>query len=363
MQIGILSESKDARVAFTPETTKKFIKDGYEVLIETGAGDSAYCTDEAYEAAGAKLGSRADIIGQVDILVTIHPPSMEELGKLKKGAWSLAMFNPLGEPGRAEEIKKLDILAFSMDRIPRTTIAQSMDVLSSMASIAGYKAILAASNLLPRYMPMLMTAAGTIPPAKVLVLGAGVAGLQAIATARRLGASVEAFDVRSAVKEEVMSLGAKFVEVEGATEDKAAGGYAVEQTEEYKQRQAALIQERAVKADIIITTANIPGRKAPLLIQEDTVKDMKTGAVIVDMAAATGGNCACTENDKTVVKHGVIIMGDSNLPATMPDHASQLYGNNVYNLLKFALKEGLEKVDYSHEIIQGTCIHEVGVPA
>ncbi|MEM6263651.1 MAG: Re/Si-specific NAD(P)(+) transhydrogenase subunit alpha [Bacteroidota bacterium] len=356
MIIGVLNELDDPRVALSPETTAKLVKLGHEVHIEPGAGSRAAFPDSNYEEAGANTSSRETILGAADFLAAITPPSLEEMGKMKQDAMIVAMFNPLVEKDFADSVASLPVRAFSMDRIPRTSIAQSMDVLSSMASMAGYKAVLVGANHLPGYMPMLMTAAGTIPPAKVLVLGAGVAGLQAIATARRLGATVEAFDVRSAVKTEVQSLGAKFVEVEGAKEDDAAGGYAVEQSEEYKQRQSELIQERATKADIVISTANIPGRKAPVLIKENTVHNMKPGAVIVDLAAATGGNCALTENDKVIQVNGVTIVGKSNLPAEMPNHASKLYSNNVLNFFKFMTKEGPDQVDLSHEIFEKTRI-------
>jgi len=356
MQIGLIKEATDARVALTPESVKKFIKDGHSIVFESGAGGQAFYTDEAYTAAGATAQSRADILKNSDMVAFVNPPSTDELKQMKSQAWAVGMFDPRSNPELVEEVKALDITAFSMEKIPRTTIAQSMDVLSSMASIAGYKAVLVGASALPSYMPMLMTAAGTIPPAKVLVLGAGVAGLQAIATARRLGAKVEAFDVRSAVKEEVMSLGATFVEVEGATEDKAAGGYAVEQTEDYKRKQGELIHERAAAADIIVTTANIPGRKAPVLIKEDTVKAMKDGSVIVDLAAVTGGNCEGTENGKTVQKNGVTIIGESNLPASMPFHASKLYGNNVYNFVKYVNKVSEEGLNMEDEIVSKTLL-------
>ena len=240
--------------------------------------------------------------------------------------------------------------------IPRTSLAQSMDVLSSMASIAGYQAVLSALAILPRYAPMMITAAGSIKPSKVLILGAGVAGLQAIATARRNGAMVEAFDTRAAVKEEVESLGAKFVEVEGAQDDKGAGGYAVEQTEDYKRRQAALIQEKAISADVVITTAQLRGRPAPLLITEDTIKAMKPGAVVVDLAASTGGNCALSKNGETVLEHGVTIIGDSALPAKMPQDASTLYGNNIVNFLKHIVRDGNIDLDSADEILSNSLI-------
>lgn len=353
MKIGVLKEPNDARVVLVPATIKKFVGLTHELLVESGAGQGASFADELYQEQGATIHSREEILAQSDMLLSISPISEAEMANLKAGTAVLAMFNPRGNPAIKETLAATSFRPFSMDSIPRTTIAQSMDVLSSMASLAGYKAVLAAANALPGYFPMLMTAAGTIPPAKVLILGAGVAGLQAIATARRLGATVEAFDVRSAVKEEVQSLGAKFVEVEGATEDKGAGGYAVEQTEEYRQRQTALVKEHSIKADVIITTANIPGRKAPVLIPADTVKEMKAGSVIVDLAAATGGNCELTENDQTVVKEGVTIIGNSNLPGDMPRDASTLLSNNYFNFIKYVFGEGSE-VDHNNEVVQGT---------
>lgn len=356
MIIGILNSVNDARVAMAPETVAKLHKKEHKMLLEKGAGEQSFYPDQQYTDAGATVTDRAEVLQKSEILVSITPPSLEELKQLSPKTAILSLFNPLVETALADDVRQLDILAFSMDRVPRTTIAQSMDVLSSMASIAGYKAVLMAANHLPGYLPMLMTAAGTIPPARVLVLGAGVAGLQAIATARRLGATVEAFDVRSAVKEEVLSLGAKFVEVDGATEDKGAGGYAVEQTEEYKKRQRELIHERASKADVIITTAQIPGRKAPLLIEQRTVEAMKPGSVIVDMAAVSGGNCAVTQNDKTISYNGVTVIGDSNIPAHMPAHASKLYGNNVMNFLLYVFKDGAKAVDMDNEIVAGSII-------
>ncbi|MEL6592091.1 MAG: NAD(P)(+) transhydrogenase (Re/Si-specific) subunit alpha, partial [Bacteroidota bacterium] len=271
MLIGILSNQTDRRAPLVPDTVRKLLQSEHEVCFEAGVGAKAYFADAAYKEAGASAKARADILKEADLLVCLEAPSDEEIATISSGRYLIGLFNPLVETALAERLTSHGLKAFSLDRIPRTTIAQSMDVLSSMASLAGYRAVLVGAAALPSYFPMLMTAAGTIPPAKVLILGAGVAGLQAIATARRLGAQVEAFDVRAAAKEEVLSLGAKFVEVEGATDDTAAGGYAVEQTEEYKRRQKELIHERASKSDVIITTANIPGRKAPLLIEERTV--------------------------------------------------------------------------------------------
>ena len=259
-----------------------------------------------------------------------------------------------------EDMLQAGVSAFSLDLAPRSTRAQALDVLSSMATVGGYKAVLTAANLLPTFFPMSMTAAGTIKPAKVLILGAGVAGLQSIATARRLGSVVEAFDVRAAAKEEVLSLGAKFVEVEGAKDDKAAGGYAVEQSEEFKQRQAQLIHDHAVASDVIICTAQIPGRKAPLLIRKDTVAAMKAGAVIIDMAASSGGNCEVTENGKTIRHQGVIIVGDSNLAASMPKDASVMFGKNVVNFIKLIAIKNELNLNFSDDIVAATCIAHKG---
>ncbi len=354
MKIGILKEFQDARVSIIPEVAAKFIKEGHEVQVEAGAGKLAFYDDHAYEEKGVSIHPRENILSTSDVLISINPPSINELSALSSGTIVLAMFNPRTNKEIISELQTLPILPFSLDSIPRSTIAQSMDVLSSMASLAGYKAVLVAANYLPGYFPMLMTAAGTIPPAKVLILGAGVAGLQAIATAKRLGATIEAFDVRSAVKEEVQSLGAKFIEVEGAREDAASGGYAVSQTEDYQRKQKELIHERATKADVIITTANIPGRKAPLLIEERTVAAMKPGSVIIDLAAVTGGNCAVTENDQIINYKGVTVIGESNLPSQMPLHASKLFSNNVWNYFQYVFKNGIEEVDYHNDIVTST---------
>ena len=339
MRIGFLNEQQDLRVALVPDTVKKLTDEGHTVLFEAGSGQSAYIGDAEYTEVGATVHSRQEVLQQSDLVVTLRPVGAQDLAAAGADTAWISMFAPFADAAVLNPLVEHKQTALSMDMIPRSSRAQSMDVLSSMANIAGYKAVLAAASVMPRYFPMLTTAAGSIPPAKVLVLGAGVAGLQAIATARRLGGVVEAFDTRAAVKEEVMSLGAKFVEVEGARDDKDAGGYAVEQTEEYKQRQAALIQEKAAKSDVIITTAQLRGKPAPTLITEDTVKNMKPGSVIVDLAASTGGNCALTENDKTVEKHNVIIIGDSELYVKMPQHASQLYSKNIHNLLKLLVAE------------------------
>ncbi|OHX67621.1 Re/Si-specific NAD(P)(+) transhydrogenase subunit alpha [Flammeovirga pacifica] len=355
MLFGILREN-DQRVAITPELANKFISEGHQVCFEKGAGESAYFDDSTYTTIGAEEKSREEVLKSSNVLITISPLEENEVSQLQSGAFLFSSFQPFQDASICERYAKNNISAFSFDMIPRTTIAQSMDILSSMASISGYKAVLKATDYLPRYMPMLSTAAGTVPPSKVLIMGAGVAGLQAIATAKRLGAQVEAFDTRAAAKEEVQSLGAKFVEVEGATDDTNAGGYAVEQTEEYKKRQAELIAQKVEKADVVITTAQLRGRPAPTLITEDAVKTMKPGSVIVDLASSTGGNCAVTEDDKVVKKHGVTIIGNSNLAAEISEQASVLYSKNIQNYLKLMLTpEGLN-FDFSDVIILQSCI-------
>jgi NAD(P) transhydrogenase subunit alpha len=269
----------------------------------------------------------------------------------------LAAVSPLSEHDLVKAYAAAGVTLFSLDVIPRTTRAQAMDILSSQATVSGYKAVLDAANRLPGFLPMFMSAAGTIKPSKILILGAGVAGLQAIATARKLGAVVEAFDVRSAVKEEVQSLGAKFVEVEGAKDDAAAGGYAVEQTEEFKQRQKQAIHDHCVKADIVICTAQIPGRQAPLLVTKETVKEMSTGSIIIDLAASTGGNCELSKNGEVVVEHDVTIVGESNYPSTMPKDASQMFGKNVLNFLKLIIgEEGELNLNWEDELVSGTMV-------
>ena len=360
MIVGILKETGgENRVAVTPDTLPILQKFGVQkILVEKGAGESAYILDADYEAKGGEISTAESILKDANVVIKIHPNG--EVAQLSKEQVYIAQMNPLGNKDMVDGLIKSGHTTFSMDLIPRTTRAQAMDVLSSMATAAGYKAVLNAAAHLPTFFPMFMTAAGTIKPAKVLILGAGVAGLQAIATARRLGAVVEAFDVRAAAKEEVLSLGAKFVDVEGATDDTSAGGYAVEQTEEYKKRQAQAVQDHSKAADVVICTAQIPGRKAPVLVQADTVKDMKPGAVIVDLAASTGGNCALTENDKTVVKHGVTIIGDSNLSSSIPKDASQMFSKNISNFLKLLIKEGQLNLDWEDDIILGTCLTHGG---
>lgn len=352
MKLGIAKELQDTRVAIVPATLSKLKDLGLEILLEDGAGKKAMHPNSEYQE-NASVVSRAELLSQSDILLSISPLPEKELKSLKKEIVLISQFEPYFDKTITDKLRELNLRAFSMDMIPRTTLAQAMDVLSSMASIAGYKAVLEAARLLPRYFPMMITAAGSIRPAKVLILGAGVAGLQAIATARRLGAMVEAFDTRSAAKEEVLSLGAKFIEIEGATEDTGAGGYAVAQSEDFLKRQRAEVQSRASKSDIIITTAQVRGRKAPLLVPKETVENMKEGSVIVDLAASTGGNCELTQDNQLIVHKGVQILGNSNLASLMPQDASLLYSNNVLNFLKILIKDGALNLDMDNEIIRG----------
>ena len=334
---------------------KKLAGLGLEIWIEETAAAAAGYEDAEY-AEYAQIKKRDEILNGADLISSIRPPDDETLAKIPAGKFLISSFAPFADEAIVEKLKGHSLQAFSMDMIPRVTLAQSMDVLSSMASIAGYKAVIAAAHHLNRYLPMMITAAGSIKPSTVLVLGAGVAGLQAIATAKRLGAVVEVFDTRSAVKEEVQSLGARFIEVEGATEDKDAGGYAVQQTEEYLNRQRTLVQEKAANANIIITTAQVRGRKAPVLVPKETVDKMRPGSVIVDLAASTGGNCELTRNDEIVDHNGVLIIGDSQLAADMAQDASFLYGNNLFNFLKIMVEEGELKVDMDNEIISSSLI-------
>ncbi|MBT0811602.1 Re/Si-specific NAD(P)(+) transhydrogenase subunit alpha [Litoribacter ruber] len=361
MIIGILKEPVgESRVALLPDSVKNLISWGVSVLVEYGAGAKSYSPDPLYQEAGAEMKSRLEILQASDMVLAINPPSLEEVGRMKPEAVFLGQFNALFNQEFTQYLIQNQRTAFSMELVPRTTRAQSMDVLSSMATVIGYKAVLMAANLLPRFFPMFMTAAGSISPARVLILGAGVAGLQAIATSRRLGATVFAFDVRAAAKEEVLSLGAKFVEVEGAKEDKGAGGYAVEQDEDFLNRQKEAIHEQASKSDIIITTAQIPGRKAPLLVEERTVLAMKPGSVIIDLAASSGGNCALTQPAQTVEVNGVRVVGVDNLAGTLPQDASKMYGKNYLNFLKLIIKDGQLNLNFEDDIVAGTCVCHQG---
>jgi H+-translocating NAD(P) transhydrogenase subunit alpha len=359
MTIGVLKEpSPETRVSLLPEHITTLKKWNVEVLIESGAGNTAFATDKKYEEAGAAISAREKIFETANIILSINQPSSLNL---TPSTILLGVFNPLFNPQLIKEWADKNYTVFSMDMLPRTTRAQSMDVLSSQANIAGYKAVLTAANMYPKYFPMFMTAAGSIPPAKVLILGAGVAGLQAIATSKRLGAVVEVFDTRPAVKEEVMSLGAKFVEVEGAADASKAGGYAVEQSDAFLQRQKAKIAESVAKADIVITTAQIPGKKAPILITDEMMYGMKNGSVIIDLAAATGGNTEYTQNNATTTHNGVTIVGNSYLSSTMPSDASKLYGKNVLNFLQLIIdKEGKLNLNFEDDLVLGTCIADKG---
>lgn len=361
MTIGLLKEPQpETRVSLLAEAVQSLVKKGVTVLVESGAGEKAFCSDADYEKAGAAIRSRAAVLSEADILLGIHRPGSEEIARCAKKIF-IGVFQPLFNPEEMRVWAGAGVTSFSLDMLPRTTRAQAMDVLSSQANIAGYKAVLTAAAMYGRYFPMFMTAAGSIAPAKVLILGAGVAGLQAIATARRLGAVVEVFDTRPAVKEEVMSLGAKFIEVEGAADASKAGGYAVEQTEDFMQRQKARIAECAAKADIIITTAQIPGRKAPELITEEMIRSMRNGSVIIDLAAATGGNTPLTKNNETVQVHGVSIVGNSSLQSTMPSDASKLYGKNILNFLQLIItKEGALHLNWEDDLVKGSCITHDG---
>ncbi len=361
MTIGLLKEpAHETRVSLLAEAVATLTKKNITVLVESGAGEGAYCSNAEYEKAGASIRSRAEVLSSSNLLLSIHHPDPTEIGQLSSDVL-IGVFQPLFHVDTMKQWATGNLTTFSLDMLPRTTRAQAMDVLSSQANIAGYKAVLTAAEMYPRYFPMFMTAAGSIKPAKLLILGAGVAGLQAIATARRLGAVVEVFDTRPAVKEEVMSLGAKFIEVEGAADASSAGGYAVEQSEEFMQRQKAKIAESIAKADIVVTTAQIPGKKAPVLITEEMIKAMRPGSVIIDIAAATGGNTPLTKNNETVLYNGVRILGNSNLQATMPADASKVYGKNVLNFLQLIItKEGAINLNWEDDLVKGSCITHNG---
>ncbi|OYW20708.1 MAG: NAD(P) transhydrogenase subunit alpha [Sphingobacteriales bacterium 12-47-4] len=361
MTIGILKEpAYESRVSLLAEAAATLTKKGIQIIVEENAGAKAFCPDSEYTKIGAKVISRSEVIASADLLLGIHTPE-EAGGPSFAGKVMLGVYQPLFQKDIMQQWAANKITTFSLDMLPRTTRAQAMDVLSSQANIAGYKAVLTAAASYSRYFPMFMTAAGSIAPAKMLILGAGVAGLQAIATSRRLGAVVEVFDTRPAVKEEVMSLGAKFIEVEGAADASKAGGYAVEQSEDFMQRQKARIAESAAKADIIITTAQIPGKKAPILITEEMIAAMRPGSIIIDLAAATGGNTPFTKNNDTVVQGGVSIIGNSNLQATMPSDASKMYGKNILNFLALLItKEGQLHLNWEDDLVKGSCITHEG---
>ena len=364
MQIAVLRETQagEARVALVPESVRKLVALKVTVVVESGAGLEAGAADADYESAGAQVSQdRMSLLESADVLAAINRPPLEDLARLKKGAVVLGFLRPLDDPAALQEIITQGLTAFAMELIPRTTRAQAMDALSSMATIVGYKAVIVAAESIPRIYPMLMTAAGTVPPARVLVLGAGVAGLQAIATARRLGAVVEGYDVRAAAGEQVRSLGATFLEVDlGGIQTEDAGGYAVELSDEALKRGRDLIAKHARQADVIVTTAQVPGKRAPLLVTEEAVAGMKRGAVIVDLAGATGGNCALSRPGETVSHDGVRIMTPLNLAATVPVHASQLYSRNVTAFLNLLIKDGELNIDMTDDVVGPSCVTHKG---
>ncbi len=364
MKIAVLKERKEGelRVAATPDSIKKFIALGATVTVETGAGNGAALTDEAYRAAGATVETELSTCTQdADIILKVREPEKEELMLMPEGATVVGMLDPYGKKDEFGGYKLKKLTTFSLELLPRISRAQAMDVLSSQSNLAGYRAVIDAVGAFGKVVPMMMTAAGTVAPAKALILGAGVAGLQAIATAKRLGAVVSAFDVRAVVKEQVESLGAKFIEV-AAESGEASGGYAKEMSEEYKQKQATLIKDTLAKQDLVICTALIPGKPAPRLITEYMVKGMKPGSVIVDLAAASGGNCALTELDRVVEKHGVTLIGFSNMPSRVSVDASQLYARNVFQFVSTLLmaKDGTASINWEDELITGTLLTRGG---
>mgnify|MGYP005988706199 FL=1 len=368
MLIGIPAEIVDGenRVAATPETIKKFISKGlHQVIVQKGAGQKSSFPDEAYEAVGATLvGSATEVYKQAELLLKVQSPTSEEVEQLKRGQVLIGLLQPHNEVA-LERLTKAGVVGFSMERLPRISRAQSMDVLSSQANLAGYKAVLMAANAYPKLMPMLMTAAGTIKAARVVIMGVGVAGLQAIATAKRLGAVVEATDVRPETKEQVESLGAKFIEVPLTDDEqelaKGEGGYAKEMSDDYKLRQAALIADRLKQADIVITTALIPGRPAPVLVTEEMVKSMKEGSVIVDMAAEQGGNCPLTRANEISMQHGVTLIGSINIPSSVASDASSLYAKNLSNFMELIINNdnGSFELNMEDEIVAGTLVSSI----
>ena len=360
MRIGVPKETatNERRVALTPDVAGRLTKGGHAVVIERGAGMAAFFPDEAYSAAGATLGDRAAVLGQSDIVLQVQAPNAAELAQYREGSALVAFFQPVPEFLRALAQRRMTV--FSLVLLPRITRAQPMDVLSSQATVAGYKAVLLAASAAGRVLPMLVTAAGTLSAARVLVLGAGVAGLQAIATARRLGAIVSAFDVRPAVKEQVQSLGATFLEMAIEEHAETAGGYAKELSEETHRKELAFLASAVKDADIVISTAAIPGKKAPVLITAAAVDGMKPGSIIVDLAAETGGNCELTQPGSEIVRHGVSILGPLNLPSTVPLHASQMYARNVSAFLGHITQDGKLRLDFEDPIIRDTCVTHAG---
>ncbi|TML34330.1 MAG: Re/Si-specific NAD(P)(+) transhydrogenase subunit alpha [Actinobacteria bacterium] len=362
MRIGVPSQAAagEPRVALVPDVIRRLAQHELEIVVESGAGEGSHLPDQAFADAGATIGSAADAWGS-DVVAVVRAPSATDLELMDRGTVLIGFLNPLTDPDTARRLASAGVTAFAMEAIPRITRAQSMDALSSQSTVAGYRAVLLAAEELDRFMPMLTTAAGTIKPATVLVLGAGVAGLQAIATARRLGAVVTGYDVREAVREQVESLGARFLQLDVEADAEGAGGYAKELGEEEQRRQREAMAEAIGRFDAVITTALVPGRRAPILVTAAAVEKMKPGSVVVDLAASAGGNCELTEPGQTVERHGVKILGALDLAAEMPDHASQLYARNVQSLLELMVtKEGQLELNWEDEILSGACITRDG---
>jgi NAD(P) transhydrogenase subunit alpha len=363
MKIGVPREvaGDERRVAIVPETVRKLGAKKVEFIVQAGAGEGAFLADADYAAAGARIAATADELwAAADAVAKINEPSPEEVSRLREGTTVLSLLYPLSNPGLVKSLNERKATVISLDMIPRTTLAQSMDVLSSQANIAGYWAVVAAASRLPKYFPMLMTAAGTLTPAKVLVMGCGVAGLQAIGTAKRLGAVVEATDVRLETKEQVESLGGKFLQVQGVEVKTGQGGYAAEQSEEYRRKQAEMIAAAIQKADVVITTALIPGRKAPILVTGEQVKSMRPGSIIVDLAARQGGNVVGCEPGRDVATNGVLIMGPVNAPANLAQHASLTFSRNIEKLLLHLTRDGAWNLNLDEEITKGCVIAREG---
>jgi NAD(P) transhydrogenase subunit alpha len=364
MKVGVPKEitPRERRVALTPDATAALVKSGVTVVVEKGAGDGAFHGDAAFERAGARIVADAPALyGEADVVLKVQKPTLDEAARLRDGTVLISFLQALTSPELVDRLASGRVTSFGMEGIPRISRAQKMDALSSQANLAGYKAVLLAAESLPKFFPMLMTAAGTVFAAKVLVIGAGVAGLQAIATARRLGAQVWGYDVRPVVKEQVESLGAKFLAFDlGVTSAEDAGGYAKALTADESRRQQEMLAERTKDFDVVVTTALVPGRPAPRLVTKETVAGMRPGSVIIDLAAEAGGNCELTVADEVVERHGVTIHGPTNLPATMPVHASQLYARNVTELLKELVKDGAIALDFEDEVVKGACVTHAG---
>jgi H+-translocating NAD(P) transhydrogenase subunit alpha len=359
MKIAVIKEIGfgEQRVALIPDLVARLVKQGLELWVEAGAGEKSFWSDEAYIQAGATIVSDTDKLwAEADVVLHVGVPSLAEASKLRSSVTLISCLTPLANEQLISQLASQGVTSLAMELIPRSTRAQSMDALSSQASIAGYKAVLLAAAALPKYFPMLTTAAGTIAPAKVFVIGAGVAGLQAIATARRLGAIVEAFDIRPAVREEVQSLGAKFIEVPLTEDTVGENGYAKEVSHSVKELTQQTISQHVHTADVVITTAQVPGKKAPLLVTAEMVSQMRPGSVIVDLAAEQGGNCAYTEAGKSIDRHQVMVIGTINLPASVPVHASQLYSKNISTLLLYLIKDGVLNLDFDDDIVSSTCV-------